>query len=222
MILLLSLVAFRLGANPFPQADWVEVQKPKDGIQTGTVSGKIFEPDLSASSGAKVEIILGSNNKITGQTDGKGFYMVTGIPAGTGYAVSATKGDLVIRKDRVNVAAGKNTKLDLVLAEKGGGGGGKGGKGKGKSGDSLGPEDGGKGEGKGKGKNKDRGDNTETDFNAQKDTDKDQGKGKSKDKNNGNISDLNQILDPGADKDKNKDKNKGKGKNKDKKKDKGK
>lgn len=114
----LILSAFLLNSGVFPIEDLTPVQKAKDGIQTGTVSGRVFEPDLSASSGATVLLKLGENNKIEGKTDSKGFYMFSGVPAGTGYSITAKKGDMAVTINKVNVAAGRNTKVDLVLAIK--------------------------------------------------------------------------------------------------------
>ncbi len=118
LILTIGLGAGLLLANYLAAGRGVPVQKSGDGIQTGSVSGRVFQPDLQAAAGASVAIKLGQGNKFSGATDKKGMYFFSGIPAGTGYAVSASKDKLKATKKNVNVTAGKNTTVDLVLEKK--------------------------------------------------------------------------------------------------------
>jgi len=110
-------MALLLLATSFLASDWVKVQKSDKGIQTGSISGKVFQPDLKACPEAKVEVKLGKWNKIKGKTDSKGMYFFSKVPAGTDYSIKASKGDLS-KTVKVNVTAGKNTTVDLVLAKK--------------------------------------------------------------------------------------------------------
>jgi len=118
LIFLLSILAFNFAGNSLPAEDGVKVQKVKDGVQTGTISGKVFNPDMKPCPEAGVEVKLDKKNKIAGQSDGKGMYLLSGVPAGSGYSVSAKKDNLSVTVKSVNVAPGKNTTIDLILAKK--------------------------------------------------------------------------------------------------------
>jgi len=86
------------------------------GVQTGVISGRIFKPNLSGAGSAAVQVKIDANNKIYGKTDSDGFYMFSAVPAGTGYSVIAIKsGYTKTKKDNINLTAGTNKTVDLVL-----------------------------------------------------------------------------------------------------------
>lgn len=93
-----------------------QISGQSKGIQTGTISGRVFKPNLSACPEAKIEVDLGAENKIQGKTDEKGFYMFPAIPSGTGYILTASKeGFKSVRSKKIKVSPGKNTTVNLTL-----------------------------------------------------------------------------------------------------------
>jgi|GEM_PF-5441973 len=85
-------------------------------IQTGTISGRVFQPDLKPCPEAKIEVELGAENKIQAKTDEKGFYMIPAVPSGKNYIVTASKeGFKSVSSKKIKVSAGKNTTVNLVL-----------------------------------------------------------------------------------------------------------
>jgi len=86
------------------------------GGQTGTISGRIFKPNLNGAGNASVKVKIDENNKIYGSADGAGFYLLSAVPAGENYKVSAYKQNYTKKADNdVDVSAGENTTVDLVL-----------------------------------------------------------------------------------------------------------
>jgi len=87
------------------------------GVETGTISGRIFKPNLTGLAHADVWIDLGDDNKIYGESDDDGFYFFSGVPAGTGYDVCAKKLPNWCKKCQhdVDVTAGENTTVDIVV-----------------------------------------------------------------------------------------------------------
>jgi hypothetical protein len=84
--------------------------------QTGTVSGKVYKPFFLACAGAKVELDLGDDKKITAQTDEKGIYLLANVPVGANYTITASKdGYKPAIASAVNVSAGKTTTVNLLL-----------------------------------------------------------------------------------------------------------
>lgn len=86
------------------------------GQQTGTISGRVFKPNLDGAGNASVKVDMGQGNKIYSSADSNGFYLFSGVPAGTGYTVSASKKNYTKKsQSNVSVTAGQNTGVDLVL-----------------------------------------------------------------------------------------------------------
>jgi len=84
--------------------------------QTGTISGKVYKPFFLACPGAKVELNLAGDKKITAQTDDKGIFLMANVPVGTNYSITASKeGYKPATASGVNVSSGKTTTVSLTL-----------------------------------------------------------------------------------------------------------
>lgn len=97
------------------------------GSGTGSLSGTITDPEGNPLAGAKVEL-----DGVDGETptDANGDYLLEGLPAGL-FLVKAEAEGFVNRTIELQLAAGENYALDIVLTPEGeGGGGGTGGTGR--------------------------------------------------------------------------------------------
>jgi hypothetical protein len=76
------LIGILFVLNVFTLNSQVPIQKTKDGIQTGSISGQVFKPDLKACPEADVKVKLGKGINLQAKTDKKGMYLFSGVPAG--------------------------------------------------------------------------------------------------------------------------------------------
>ena len=87
------------------------------GVQTGNLSGRVYTPAYAGAADAPIVIDMGGIGKIYSKADSSGYYLVSGVPAGTGFVVDASKvGYTRYRRTTVSVSAGLNTAINATLA----------------------------------------------------------------------------------------------------------